>query len=693
MPLRRAIMMWESGEWLNPNFFNYPSLTLYLNEAIVIVYCKLGVAMRVFANQEEAWFQLMTDPTSVVLLSRSVNIFAEIATMLGVWKITRPSGPVATLVALAIVAFSGTMLTQSRLVIVEPIMTALLIWAIDRMICFHESGRAHFLIQAIVLGGLATGAKYNAGLVVFPLVYLATLHFRQRTILWSLILVGGCFFVFLASSPFVLLDWAGFYRGFRFEAEHMSAGHFGSVGKFGAIFVMKLLSKDLMFLGIPLLLVWVWNTGRRLFAPVLPDGLIFTIFFPLLISTMVFRMEASRYLMPVIPLAAMGTGLQLQSWLFNPDEGAISNFRQKILLLVVVLVSGLVLGFHAARSGELTTQILAREWIEANLDNDSIMLTEEYGPKLFSDSRKRKILNNNKCRSVRPELLRQFASKPTFKVISIPFSVSGTMAVKDPRTGKKIPLYSHVSDFNGCFYNPEIFVGVNFFITSGGVRQRNMDDPSRYPNQNAFYSWLDSNAILEKLFSPGGNISGPEIRIYSLPQQGLRIQSEEPNDIPWWGVTIRSELVESIGQMGGIFKRELFVKNLAEFFQDRIMPFLLQMARFDFETKQYELASFNAKQVLEALPSQRIAVALVCRSQLAMGQPYAALRMIDKVLALADEHPTETQLGWLLIERANINQWMGNRDEAKEDLKAIIGMESTSAELRQMAQNMWRKME
>lgn len=693
MPLRRAFIMWESGEWLNPHFFNYPTLSIYLNEFILAGYSKLGIVLGSLANQEEAWFKMKTDPSTVVLISRSVNILADVFSMLGVWRIARLRGHLATLIALVLVSFSGTMVLQSRLIIVEPIMTAFLIWTLDRLICFQGAGNARNLAQAVVLGGLAIGTKYNAGLVVFPVAYLAVHHFWRRAILWVPVLVGGCLLVFLFTSPYVLLDFKGFYNGFRFEAEHMAMGHLGTVGKSGAFFVVQNIGRDMAYLGIPFLLAWIWNCGKKLGYSFFLDGIVFTLLVPLLISVMAFKMEANRYLVPVIPLAALAVGFQFQAWFDSPGGFPLAlRSWQKSLMLVPLVILGMVAGFQTGLSGKESTRILARNWIESNLSPASIMVTEEYGPVLLSDSSKWTILQNKNCKSVRPDIVTSFYERPTFKVLSIPIAVSGSMAVVDPEDGRRRPLFSHVSDFSGCFYDPGVFVGVQYFISSGGVRKRYLEDPTRYTKQVAFYSWLETHGNLERVFSSGGGTSGPEIRIYTLPDQALNPIPVGNEGLPWWGTSIRTELVEAFGQVDGVFQRSQLVKNLNPFFQDKIMPFLIQMARYDFETGEYGLASHNSEQVLEVVPGQRIALALFCRSQLALERPTMALLLVERALAAGEKSGEVTTRGWFLLERANIYRWMGQSDRAISDLGAILSMDVTEPQLRQMAQRMLKSL-
>jgi len=447
----------------------------------------------------------------------------------------------------------------------------------------------------------------------------------------------------------------------------------------------------MLYIGVPLLFVWMVVTIRKLSAPDVSDSLILALLVPLLISTMAFKMEAARYLVPVIPLVALGVGRGAGRWL---SSGRFSGYGKLAgLIATVFLCVGAFFGWQIAREGALSTQIQARVWIEKNTDPASIIVQEEYGPSLFTRTRKRQRLGNPLAQEVGSDILREFRERPTYQVIIQPLAVSGSMTILDPATGVRHPMFSHVSDFSGCFYNPELFAGTDYFITSSGVGKRYGNDPQRYPSQVQFYAWLESDGKLIKTFSSDGSTTGPEIKIYSLPRNdNRRYNSRRPAGLPWWASTISENFLEAIGQDAGHFDRSTFVENLTPFFQSKIMPFLLEMARAGYEERKFQTSAWFADQILEVVPDDLASCALYCRAQLALGKPELALDAADKAIRLGEGNQKGTNVGRLRMERANIFWRMGRDSDAARELNAILRQYPANEKLLRMARAMLQEL-
>ncbi len=58
-------------------------------------------------------------------------------------------------------AASAVMIRTSRLVQVDPFLAAGVVWAVERLVAWQQTGGRRRLAAAVVLIGLAAGAKYQ----------------------------------------------------------------------------------------------------------------------------------------------------------------------------------------------------------------------------------------------------------------------------------------------------------------------------------------------------------------------------------------------------------------------------------------------------------------------------------------------------------------------------------------------------
>src|SRR5439155_4607197 len=92
------------------------------------------------------------------------------------------------------------------------------------------SRRAYLLAGAAV--GLATGTKYNAAVCALALVVAHVLYWKRaslgRSFLWLAASGALALLVFLATTPYALLDWPHFVEGLRANTTHYADGTNGN---------------------------------------------------------------------------------------------------------------------------------------------------------------------------------------------------------------------------------------------------------------------------------------------------------------------------------------------------------------------------------------------------------------------------------------------------------------------------------
>jgi 4-amino-4-deoxy-L-arabinose transferase-like glycosyltransferase len=200
----------------NPGMFDYPGVYLYFVAGLFSIYygwtLLTGRVAGAAAFQE--LFRTAWEP--FFLIARTVNAVVGAATagvvhLIGVALFGRVAGLLSALfMALAFLHARNSHYSTSDI-----LMTFFIACAMLAVVRVHQERRARDAWLAGVMGGLATGTKYNAVLVALPMVAVEVLHlWRVRgewrrawrdTHLWRM---GLAFtLIFVATSPYLFLDY------------------------------------------------------------------------------------------------------------------------------------------------------------------------------------------------------------------------------------------------------------------------------------------------------------------------------------------------------------------------------------------------------------------------------------------------------------------------------------------------------
>jgi hypothetical protein len=539
IPLRRALDMggWQTTPELNPRFFNYPSLVIYLQLLLVRIQIALGMATGALAGPADFWALFQADPTRPVMIARTLAVAADLAAAVGAWQLAGRLRPGAGLMAALVVAASAVMIRTSRLVQVDPFLAAGVVWAVERLVAWQQNGGRGRLAAAVVLIGLAAGAKYQGGLLVVPLAWALWAREGRRGLgRWPLLALASLA-VFVVTTPYAVLDFAAFRAGLGFESRHMATGHLGSQDDTGLVFAAGALARDLgplVVLGLAGL-AWPWlrrraGSDRKLHATV-------AIAWVLLATTVASsRMEAERYLVPLIPLLAAAAAVA------TTDLGSHVARRRwmPVALAAVVLAPLAVQGVGAAAAGRDHTQLQARRWVEANLDpTRTVVVLEPYTARLHNPFDDANLARHPAWSLASEASRRKYLFDPRYMTVDLPLLVSGEVTIaaadrttREPRT---VVVFDHAADANAVFYEPALLAGATHILVSSGVSQRHRDDPGRYPRQVALYRLLQTHAERVADFRPGHGVDGPEITVYHLAERFQReVASSRPLDPFWW---------------------------------------------------------------------------------------------------------------------------------------------------------------
>ncbi len=191
---------------LNPHFFNYPSLCVYATAAFTFVLQIAGFSTNV-ASPEYPW-PLVRD---IILAGRLFSVLCGAATAVCVWGMAREAGlRRGAILSGLLLALCPGLVQHSHFATVDVPATFFVsacLWATLRAV--NNPTQTKPWIWAAILAGLATGTKYNAGLVIVaPLVALfVARRGEDKPTKWLFPATFGlALLAFLVSTPFALLS-------------------------------------------------------------------------------------------------------------------------------------------------------------------------------------------------------------------------------------------------------------------------------------------------------------------------------------------------------------------------------------------------------------------------------------------------------------------------------------------------------
>ena len=534
---RRALDMWSGTgggmDW-NPHSFVYPSLTIYLHLAVQHLVHAVGP----YSSPADFLLQMLVDPSSAVIASRSVGVAADLLTLIVVGLIGRRFGLLAAIAGMSIVAFAPAMVTTSRMLFTDTIMSAVAMLAVHRILVYRELGGTRHLIAAGALIGLATGAKYPAAMLMAPLALAVLRREASPDAMGRLALGAGVAVVtFTATTPHILTSWTEFVRDAVFLRDVMGGG-LGKLTGTSVGYYLKALAGNLGWLGCLLFAATLIIAARRRDDRVLLLGAAWlALFTPIAVSPV----EAERYVVPVVAIGAAVVGFGAAAL-----PGVLPFIRPMLVeTAAVVGVVGQVAfhGIQAAAAGRSTTQMEAGRWCETHLRDDELMLSEVNGPDLLTYGRRAQVEASALFLSAGPAFQDAYRARRPHHQVHLPLIVSGHTSVRLPTPeAPEVQVYPHVVDWNAAAYDVRLLAGVDLVATSAAVRGRFEADTVRFREQARFYRLLDFQCDTAAVFRSGAGIDGPTIVIYRMTDRAKRVVQEAGAlDTLWWARTIPDE--------------------------------------------------------------------------------------------------------------------------------------------------------
>ncbi len=221
---------------LDPHWYVYPSLTMYLQAAVYKLNLIWGTWRGYYAGPQSIPDQnhILALAPELYLWGRTFNALIGAATVAGLYWLGRSIfGRAAGLVAALLLLVSPLHIEHSHYLMTDVPMAALGVAVLAASWKLAISPGVRIALLAGLFVGLCAGAKYNgAYIAVVPAVawLLAWKLWRdkgqppavhsRRFVQWLAVAVAmaaASLVGFLASNPFVLLNWTDWTRGFLFE--------------------------------------------------------------------------------------------------------------------------------------------------------------------------------------------------------------------------------------------------------------------------------------------------------------------------------------------------------------------------------------------------------------------------------------------------------------------------------------------
>ncbi len=520
-PSKVAINMWGFDDGtpdLDPGTAGWPALSFYVQRAAQQFHYLAGRISGSFDGPLDYYVAWLLDPSAVILLGRLTSVLCGLLVCFVAFRMGHTiAGTGGAILAAGLCAISPLLVLHSQFVEPDALVVAFSALALLWCLRIAGGGRVSDYALAGLWIGLGTASKYTPALMSLS-IYLVHLERRRtegksnrylglddRRLGWAALVA---LLSFNLASPFTLANLGVLKRDFAYQALHMSSGHFGHAqqGVGYAHYLLDVLPKAL---GWPAMLAGLAGLALAARGPATGRVALWGLL-PYLIVLGSLSTHFDRYMLPAVLPLALGCA-SLLAWLRVRSGGR----RWPVVALVL-----LALAFPARASlrqselqGTPSTLQLSADWLAEHMDADAeVLVSERYGPILPRDQRE--LLQTD------PAFARMSAQQQQ-RLLDRPF-----YHVLD------IPMYSVRTELAAYYYDLRHFLGYDWMVISGSVRNRYLAEPSRFTRQTRFYELLDEIATPQWSVRPEGAIRGPAQQVYRIDDAFRLAVLEELGPLP-----------------------------------------------------------------------------------------------------------------------------------------------------------------
>lgn len=364
--MERAVRIMKTGD-LNPHFFDYPGLYMYVEAAVAVLRFLAGA-------MQGKWAALAQAPTEdFYLWGRAVTALLGTGTVWVVYRAGLRWSPQTALLAAVLIAVMPLHVRESHYVLTDVPATFFVMLTFLLSLRAQERETIGGFALAAASAGLAGALKYNGGIaVIMPLLACAmTPRLRGSRLATACLIVVTMIGAFLAAAPYSLLDLPVFLNQFaRLSSEYRMPP---TTAEPVWVVYLKHLRIALQWPGSVMVLVGFavgcWNIvtgpGRARW--------VLAIAFPLVYFRFLSHQNIifARYLLPIVPflsLLAAASVVAAVGWMRRAGLPArVRNGLVIVLTVVAIAPPAYTAISYDADAAKTWTQGLAADWIKRQL--------------------------------------------------------------------------------------------------------------------------------------------------------------------------------------------------------------------------------------------------------------------------------------------------------------------------------------
>lgn len=472
-----ALRMVVTGD-LNPHFFNYPSLNIYLQAGLyrisMVVSEWFGITL---IEQNVIWFYI---------IGRSFHVVMSGATLVVTYLLgKRLFSPLVGLLAAVFLASSFLHVSNSFLITVD---TAVALWASLSILMAvrvfeGKAGLSTYLLGGLFVG-LAVSSKYTAVLTALPLcvAHVVTCRDWRKLVDLPLISFGICVLLgFFLTTPYSLLDFETFFAAIVEEGKHYRSGHHGAESTLSTSYHLYL--RNLLVTGYGILPSLAAAGGVWLLFKTEKTKAWFLLSFPLMMFLFMgsYKVFFPRNLVAILPCIAILSGVfteKLYRWLTDREqkasgpEGAHTPLVLLVLFMILAVVGQIRSSLSHIRSITLPdSRWIGLHWILQNVPEGASIGREQYTPPLEKWTRNYSVNY---------------------------FGVAGVVNRAD-----QVP-------------------DLDYVVVSSYNYDRFIEDQERYPKESKVYTDLFANHLLIGEIVPDNiQMGGPDLLIFQIQSEAV----------------------------------------------------------------------------------------------------------------------------------------------------------------------------
>jgi 4-amino-4-deoxy-L-arabinose transferase-like glycosyltransferase len=375
---------------LDPHFFNYPSLYMYLQALVspdgpILGWLIPGDVAEVPVPITMGVSHAPSLPT--LLLHRGLTVAFGVGVVLAVWLIGRRAfgGAVGPAVAAALVALSPNLIEHSQFVTPDMLAVLMSSLAVLATLKVLQTGSTRAYLAAGLLVGLSASSKYNAALVALVVVVAFLVNLRRRPVgpaVGRLVLAGVAAGIgFLLTTPYAVLDRETFLTDLNFERQHYATGHLGMEGDTPRFYARLLVGEETVIALLAVLGGVAVLTALRRQWRVVAVLLAFPLVYAAFVASMVVRND--RTIIVVLPLMAVFAGHGVQ-WALEQSRARLRPPLARPLVAAAGAALAVVVAFgvpSAVDTGAVhDARAAASQWVADHVPAGSVIAVESYGP-------------------------------------------------------------------------------------------------------------------------------------------------------------------------------------------------------------------------------------------------------------------------------------------------------------------------